>query len=188
MFENLVGIPDTSTSIRQGDIFKDILFTAVGENLLAILVTPECDIFQGKAPYLHFCALISFHAILGSLNKISNKDFLELNVQDNKGKTKDLKNNTISGLLNNKFPQYQWLGKFEGRDEYWVVDFTLMECIKNDEALLKDRRLYRIKSPLNEAVFVRNGAFMSRVGLPENPNRTSYIDEVFLDTQEILAS
>ena len=49
---------EISDSIDQGDIFNGIFFPALDTNVKAVVITPTCDLEQGKAHFVKFVASV----------------------------------------------------------------------------------------------------------------------------------
>ena len=50
---------EISDTIDQGDIFSGIFFPALDTNVNAVVITPTCDLEQGKAHFVKFIASVS---------------------------------------------------------------------------------------------------------------------------------
>ncbi|MHB1376869.1 MAG: hypothetical protein ACYCXB_05515 [Candidatus Humimicrobiaceae bacterium] len=188
MFEDLIFPDDNSKPFDQSNIFKDIYFNSIGKKINAILVTPICDLAHSRYDHLHLCAVLPFESFLFQLIKKKKKTNIMADVQilelikkitDNKF-IKDYKDDVLK-LINNNVARLHWIGKIPELDNYWMIDYSITNCIQLNELDI-NKRIAIIQSPLRESIFVRYAFFMGRVGLPFADNEMSaYCDNVLLE-------
>ncbi|MBI5699444.1 hypothetical protein HZC35_03930 [Candidatus Saganbacteria bacterium] len=176
--------------IDQSDIFKNIYFHSIDNTQEAILITPICDMYQGKADYLIFCGVFLFNEIIMKFIEkcwkeeippifTSKKRYEELSGSQKKNVSK-----RIAELRSNfHFPRYHWLDPFPGEEESHIIDFQCLASINIDEFAESDHyeRLFSINSPYREQIPARYSAYMSRVGTPDSKESEKIIDHASKD-------
>jgi hypothetical protein len=185
MYEHCIQLSDEKTPIDQSDIFGDVFFSAVKNKLLGILITPVCDLtHDNDLNFVNFCAVLPFEQLFFELiqrNKGLNLTEEKFTAGITKGQENTIKQ-MLKQIVGGQYTNYQWLGKLPNKTTYWYIDFELTQCIdykKEFEPVIKQKRLFSLKSPLKEAVFVRYSTHMGRVGLPgELKKKEQYIEDV----------
>ena len=170
-----------SEDLDQCDIFDQIHFSGVGEDLIGIAVTATCDYAQNKADHNLFCAVLPFnnlfYKVIEKELSLSKEQFL---AEIAKGKKKEIIDR-IKKLLNNQYPRYHWIGNLPGKDGFWYVDYQLVQSLNqnyNDQLLLK--KFAKVQSPLKESIYVRFANYVGRVGLVgEHDARETLANEIF---------
>lgn len=135
-----------------------------------MLLTPECDLQQGKAVTVVFVALFNAEELVMELVA---SDWAGIGlVEDGKyltsasnSKRKQL-DERIKQLQRHHFQRYHWLDEFAGSNGPLVADFQFLSCLPSEflntaapDAMLADP--YRSELP------ARYAAYVGRIGTPD---------------------
>lgn len=139
------------------------------ENKLpVVIVTPTCDIVQGKLKYHRLCVLQPFPVLLFEFgNKLGlTKGNWEGAEPLSKGKWKDLRE-LLQKAIKNGWPRYHFLPKEADifKTDY-VVDFELLITIPVG-SLKEEQRHARMNTPFQQELIQRLTAHMMRIGTPD---------------------
>lgn len=145
----------------QGDIVESIYSSASQEELPAVLLTPACDVAQGKVDVWTFVTL--FPDTIVAKNLVA-KDMANWNLSGppSASQQKALAK-TLDGLLTQRFPRYHWLPIPIGTTAGHVADFCYVTTIPVEEAK-KSKRVASLRSSWREQLPARYAAYVSRVG------------------------
>lgn len=198
MLEDLIKTLDVKDKVDQGDVFKDVFFEVIGQNITSVILTPRCDLAY-KADFVVMCAVLSFEKMFQAyLKKTFSMDFkgfntLKQNVpivsqkveadktkqdKSDENKWKQI-NEFLFKMIDNAYMlRYQWLDKLPGATGYWYVDFQMAQFLKASD-LKPENRIARIVSPLRESLSSRYASYMGRVGLPpEKKEKDKLVQEI----------
>ena len=182
MYDNLIQPINVKDTLDQSQIFDNVKFSAVKEDLFGILLTPVCDISQDRVSFYKFCPVLPFKVIFFQKLKddinVSYEDFINSTYGSKK---KDRILQYIPRVLNNQFDRYHWLGKLPNEEDYWLVDYHLVETLSVEQfELIRVNRLYKLLSPIRESVLSRYSNYSGRVGLPsEEKERVELSAKIF---------
>ena len=165
-----VGFAD---EIDQGDVFTNIFFPAIDTNVTAVLITPTCDIAQGKSSFLKFISAIPCYAVIQRI-----ADGLTISEEELRSgdplKPKQIKN-LIKGIRSNAngnyLPRYYLFPEFSNVVPNSYLDFQrvfVIPYIQVKEEYL-DNRVGRVMSPWREDMVARHSGYSMRVGTPRYP-------------------
>lgn len=148
----------------QGDVVEAAYFAALDAERPAVLVTPACDIDQGKVELWTLVALFPDDEIARALVA---KD-LESWQKEGGGaplskKQRDALTKTVRQLFEQRFPRYHWIPVELAGHPAHVADFTCVCSLPADEIRTK-RRLATLTSSWREQLPARYASYMSRVG------------------------
>jgi len=163
--------------LDQSVVLKSLYFFALDEYFDAVVLTPACDIEQGKAELITSTALVSAWTLIAQLLKT---DWKKENLVDDDGRAiarAALTNtkrkwlaNQVKQLMRQQFPRYHWLGPLKDGSDPLIADFQILSCISIDEARSAER-IGVLVSPFREQLPTRYAAYMGRIGTPDTPVR-----------------
>lgn len=154
--------------LDQSEILENIIFPGPEKACLGIIVTPVCEIAQGKVDYITLCLVVpAFDALDVFLEENwEQKLGIKKGTNLSAGKRADLLRGRLSPIFRNQMVRYQWLDPFPGEKEPHIVDFQILANIPFSTAKLAKRKC-ALRSPWREAIPTRYAAYAGRVGLPE---------------------
>ena len=147
----------------QGDIVSAMYFFATDEKRPAILVTPTCDVAQGKIPFWTFVALFRDDEVAADLVAPELRGFGVAADQTNKNQRKQLAK-IVANLVGQRYPRYQWIPVTVDGHTGFVADFTLVQSVTVGEAQEHATRIARLVPSWREQAPVRYASYMGRIG------------------------
>jgi hypothetical protein len=153
----------------QGDIVAGVYFAAVDTDLPGVLVTPACDIEQGKVDLWTFVALFPDVAVARALVAKDIEGWMKPGATSSSAgsglstKQRAALAKKMDELLNHRFARYHWLPVRIGDSPAHVADFSYVTALPADE--VKERtRVASLRSSWREQLPARYASFMARVG------------------------
>ena len=156
--------------VDQGDVFKDVYFPAIDENVHAIVITPTCDLVQEKADYIKFVSVISLNEVIILIAKHKGIDssFFQSGAYLSNTKRDDLIDAFIQNIRGDLLPRFYFLDEYAGIFSACFADlqqvFVVPDRLVTTEYL--DNRIARLKSPWREEIVARYSGYSMRVGVP----------------------
>jgi hypothetical protein len=163
--------PKPPSAIDQGVIVEGVFFYATSEFLPGFILTPACDLEQGKAELVLSCA---GRDPLELVKDFLTGDWARLGLSTPEGeivstlsgkKSRRLRHN-IDELMTQRYPRYHWLDPLPGTQRALVLDFQMLSTLATDE-LKNSKLLAQLRSPFREQVPARYAAYVGRVGVPD---------------------
>jgi hypothetical protein len=158
---------------RQGDILTN--FNNDHENIsLAVLATPECDIYWGKAEFFLFVPAGDFKTSF--LQIIDPNDKLASDYRDglhylSKTKLSEILNRIIQHLNGNYAHRFYYLPPYgieEAKSSGSYLDFQKIFTLSQGKCeLLKSSRIRTVCDPFRAQIFTRYVSYLGRIGTPD---------------------
>lgn len=157
--------------LDQGDLFVGIYFPAIDSNVNAVVITPTCDLEQGKAHFVQFIATVSLVFVLKIIAdglEIDQSLFdsgITLTKKQTVNMIKAVKRNTNGDLL----PRYYLLTKYQDTFPASYLDFQQSFVYPTRQVVedLMQKRIARIESPWREQISSRYSGYSMRIGTPD---------------------
>ena len=157
--------------LDQGDLFVDIYFPAIDNNVNAVVITPTCDFEQGKVHFVKFIASVSLDFVLkiiadglGIDSSLFNSGTALTNKQM-ENIIRAVRRNTNGDFL----PRYYLITKYQDTFPASYLDFqqTFVYPTRQVVEDLMPKRVARINSPWKEQITSRYSGYSIRVGTPD---------------------
>lgn len=153
--------------IEQSAIYNQILFECVGQELPAIVLTPQCDVFHPKGELLLtvsgiFPASIVFEQFLRK--KGLPQDQIVGSEPTPQSKYKGFPKEFKDYYLKNRVLEFHFLPAYKDKLSYSFVDFRVVKTLLPEELDHKNK-ITVLKSPWRECVPSRYAAYSLRVGV-----------------------
>lgn len=158
-------------NLDQGDVFTDIYFPAIDSNVNAVVITPTCDLEQGKAHFIKFVASVPLDFVLKIIADsigIDVSSFDSGTAINSKQCTKLItaaRRNSNGDLL----PRYYLVTSYQDIFPACYLDFQQIFVVPTlqvkEEFMTK--RFARIESPWKEQISSRYSGYSVRVGTPD---------------------
>jgi len=146
----------------QGDVVEAVFAAAINGDAPGVLLTPSCDIAQGKVATWTFVALFKDEDVAAS---ILGADVRSWNLGSGEPSSKQhaALAKHATELLHQRVPRFHWLPVTIAGHLGWVADFTFITALPIDECK-SATRVARLASSWREQLPARYAAYMSRVG------------------------
>jgi hypothetical protein len=128
--------------VDQGDIFLDLYFPAVDANVLAVVITPTCDLEHGKTHFIKFVSKTKLSQLMEMFKRNIRGDFL---------------------------PRYYLLTEYSGRFPASYLDFQQIFVIPTRQVYEEylSNRIAKVESPWREQIVAQYSGYSMRVGVPD---------------------
>lgn len=181
-------LAEIPTEISQSVLLREVYFHSIDQMNLGIVLTPACDIAQGKAELVLVCAVFPAKGLLEHLFKVdwskvgslTEEGELVCREELSTGKEKQIRNQLLR-LIGQQYPRFHWLCPFPEIPSCWVIDFQTLASFPQSE-LKKCPILAGLNSPFKEQVSSRFSAYAGRIGTPDLPKdefANQLVDELF---------
>ena len=145
-----------TSQVEQGAIVEHPVFQDIYPHSLVLVLTPKCDIEQGKSEFLTLCP------VLPPADLFARRDW------EQKGTVRNEFGNVASY---DKAPRWYWLWQaieYEGFGRGALLDFQLVASV--EEGTFDDATFVTaVASPWREDIGARYAAYAGRVGVPDPP-------------------
>lgn len=159
--------------IDQSVILESVYFYALDDHFRAVVLTPACDLEQGKAELITVAALVNAWDLVAELLAT---DWVKQGLTEESGRLVD-RSRLSSGnqkwlagqlrrMMKQQFPRYHWISPQTDSDAPFVVDFQIVGCLAMEE-VEPITRLGVLVSPYREQLPSRYAAYMGRIGTPD---------------------
>lgn len=154
----------------QGDIVQDVYFPGPDSKLPAVLVTPACDLEQGKVSLWTFVGLFPDTAVV---REIVQREKGSLPVDEDglvvqpSARQRGHLEKKLQELMTQRYYRYHWLPLKIGNEHGHVADFSFVTSLPIEEIQGKTVRLFSMNSSWREELPARFAAYMGRVGVEE---------------------
>jgi len=156
--------------VDQGDVFQDLYFPAVDANVLAVVITPTCDLEHEKAHFIKFVSTVALDLVIRIIaDSVGINDSLfDSGSVLSKTKLSQLmemfKRNTRGDFL----PRYYLLTEYSGFPASYL-DFQQIFVIPIRQVYEEylSNRVARVESPWREQIVVQYSGYSMRVGVPD---------------------
>ena len=146
----------------QGDIVDAVYFAAIDKQMPAVLVTPSCDVEQGKVELWTFIALFPDVEVARA---VVAKDVEQWNAGGVfSSKQRASLGKALDGLIKQRLPRYHWTPVAVGDSPAQVADFSCVSALPVAEVKTTATRLATLRSSWREQLPARYASFMARVG------------------------
>jgi len=158
--------------VDQGDIFIDIFSTTTKERVNAIVVTPACDLKQGKADYIKLIATTPYKDVVLDLlkdhSRVDEADFGSQNVIS-RTKYNSAFKTFLSNINGDLSPRYYLIPSHPYYFTESYLDFQHVFTIPTEEVYIKymRNRVAKVISPWREQIIARYNGYSVRVGTPD---------------------
>lgn len=158
-------------ALDQGDVFTNIYFPAIDSNVNAVLITPTCDLEQGKVHYIKFVASVRLDFVLKiiadtiGIDASSFDSGTAINTRQCTNLIRAVRRNANGDLL----PRYYLVTPYQDIFPACYLDFQqifVVPTLQVKEELMA-KRFARIKSPWKEQISLRYSGYSMRVGTPD---------------------
>lgn len=167
-------VPTPSATLDQGVILKELYFYGSDVSRPGVVVTPTCDIEQGKCDYVQVCALWDAWEVVDGLlhGAWSGMKLVQPSGALAAGPLGKDKRSNLEGqirrLVTQQFSRYHWLNPPPGTTVPRIVDFQQLASIGINE-VAGSTIVAELRSPYREQLCARYAAYMGRVGT-EDPS------------------
>ena len=156
--------------VDQGDVFKDIYFPAVDENVFAIVITPTCDLEQVKADFIKFVSVVSLNQVITQIaeHKGIDSSFFKSGAYLTTRQTNSLLNAFTQNIRGDIFPRYYFLDEYSDIFPACFADLQQIFVVPARLVYAEyiGSRLARLVSPWREEIVARYSGYSMRVGVP----------------------
>lgn len=163
----------SQSDIDQGDIFKEIYFAALDTNVTAVIITPTCDLQNGKAHFVKFAGVVEAGIVM---NAIADSVGIGLEYFDGTETLSGKQNKQITKLIDRNIdgsflPRYYLLTRLNDELPPCYIDLQQIFVIPTMQVLGEYRanRIGRLKSPWREQLIAQYTGYAMRIGTPECP-------------------
>ena len=167
IYENV----ESDARVDQGDIFKDIYFPALEENVTGVVITPTCDFEHNKAQFVKFVPAVEFTFVI---RIIADSVGIEESIfTSGKVVSKSQYNNPIRILRKNItgdfLPRYYLLPECSGLFPALYLDFQRVFVVPFKQLVeeYQSNRIMKVASPWREQIATRYASYSLRVGTPD---------------------
>lgn len=170
---------EISDTIDQGDIFNGIFFPALDTNVNAVVITPTCDLEQGKAHFVKFVASVPLDFVTKIIADSLNIDdsFFNSGIEISKTQYTNLiravRRNTNGDFL----PRYYLITEYPDIFPASYLDFQqvfVVPYLQVREEYISNR-VAKLDSPWREQISSQYSGYSMRIGTPD------YLDEELRD-------
>ena len=154
--------------IEQSAIYRGVFFPCIRKKIVAIVLTPVCDIYQDKADFIRMAGFIPAKGIFEkwvSKKKYGYTPEQIIGVTPLKSQKKVEKTHTsfVKDLLGQKEIRYHFVPSYQNKFPHSFVDFQLVESFSPSDVGSFDK-VAVMKSPWKESILARYAAYCGRVG------------------------
>lgn len=162
---------DPTERIDQGDVFQDIYFSSVDANVLAVVITPTCDLEHGKAHFIKFVATIPLNFVIRIIaDSVGIRDSLFTSgTALSKTKFDDLMQAFKRNISGDFLPRYYLITGYSDIFPTSYLDFQQVFVISTrqiQEEYLSNR-IAKVESPWREQIVAQYSGYSMRVGVPD---------------------
>ncbi|MGA1840633.1 MAG: hypothetical protein ACMUIU_08410 [bacterium] len=166
---------------NQGDVVLTIKFNEIKSGI-AVLLTPQCDIYHNKADFFLFILTIdflhSFRRIIDPNDKLLDEDHFNGITELSKNKLDSVIKNLLRNLTGSSSPRFYYLppyDKFGIKFGPYYLDFQriLTVPIENLNEWEKNR-VTTIANPFRSQIFSRYISYIGRIGTPDYTSKELY--------------
>jgi hypothetical protein len=165
---------EPASSIDQGDVFAQVYFPAIDNYANALVITPTCDIVQGKAQFIKFLSTVSSDFVVRIMADSVDVDdsYLSpgkpLTMRKLDTLIKVLRRNTTGDFL----PRYYFLPEFPGILKSCYLDLQRTFAVSYKQVIEEymNQRIARVLSPWREQILSSYASYSMRVGTPDYPD------------------
>lgn len=158
-------------ALDQGDVFTNIYFPAIDSNANSVVITPTCDLEQGKAHFIKFLASVSLDFVLKiiadsiGIDVSSFDSGIAITPRQCTNLIRAVRHNSNGDLL----PRYYLVTSYQDIFPACYLDFQRIFVIPTLQVKeeLMTKRIARIESPWKEQISSRYSGYSMRVGTPD---------------------
>lgn len=174
-----------ATELCQGAVIQGALFPILDQREFGVLLTPECDLAQGKADTVLLVAAFQFDDFVGQMafgDPRFQDDEGQLTRTPSKAALNSLRDK-LAAIQRNTVPRYHWLERIPHGAGPFVVDFQYLSCLVRAEA---DAFVViaNLDDPYRSAVPARYASYAGRIGVPD-PDRST-LDEARSEVLKVM--
>lgn len=158
-------------ALDQGDVFTDIYFPAIDSNVNAVVITPTCDLEQGKAHFIKFVASVSLDFVL---KIIADSIGIDVSLFDSGTAISPRQcTNLIRAVRRNcngdLLPRYYLVTSCQDIFPAYYLDFQRIFVVPTLQVTeeFMTKRFTRIESPWKEQISSQYSGYSMRVGTPD---------------------
>ena len=157
--------------VDQGDIFQDLYFPAVDANVLAVVITPTCDLEHGKTHFIKFVSTAALDLVIRIIADsvgIHHSSFDSGNVLS-KTKLSQLMEMFKRNIRGDFLPRYYLLTEYSGGFPASYLDFQQIFVIPTRQVYEEylSNRVAKVESPWREQIVAQYSGYSMRVGVPD---------------------
>lgn len=160
----------------QGSIITPVYFSALEDDLPAVVLTPTCDVDQNKWSYLTCVALHAFPGEIGKQILRGQWSDIAYDVKDGvrtertslTRKQKERLSDKVEELVKNKIPRFHWFDPWEEGGQAYIADFQLVTSMTRAELTTATHVAYLAPEHL-ESLPSRYVNYMGRIGTQDRP-------------------
>ena len=168
---------EPTSNIDQGDVFTNVYFPAIDNYADALVITPTCDIVQGKAQFIKFLSTVPSHFVVRIIADSVGIDDSYLSpdkpiaARKLEALIKALRRNTTGDFL----PRYYFLPAFPDILDSCYLDLQRTFAVSYKQVIEEymSQRIARVLSPWREQILSSYASYSMRIGTP------SYSDNTF---------
>lgn len=153
--------------IEQSAIYRGVLFPCIKKKIVAIVLTPVCDIYQDKADFIRMAGFIPaeriFEKWVEKKYDYTPEQIIGVTPLKNQQKVEKTHTNFAKDLLGQKEIRYHFVPSYENKFPHSFVDFQLVESFSPSDVRRFDKAAV-MKSPWKESILARYAAYCGRVG------------------------
>lgn len=172
---------DLTERVDQGDLFQDLYFPSVDANVLAVVITPTCDLEleHEKAHFIKFVSIVTLDFVIRIIADsvgIHNSLFDSGSVLS-KTKLAHLMEMFKRNIRGDFLPRYYLLTEYSGGFPASYLDFQQIFVIPTRQVYEEylSNRVAKVESPWREQIVAQYSGYSMRVGVPD------YSDDILRD-------
>lgn len=153
--------------IEQSAIYRGVLFPCIKKKIVAIVLTPVCDIYQDKADFIRMAGFIPAERIF---EKGVEKKYEYTPRTDNRSnppkepaESRESPYQLCERFARAKGNKYHFVPSYENKFPHSFVDFQLVESFSPSDVRRFDK-VAVMKSPWKQSILARYVAYCGRVG------------------------
>lgn len=162
-----------TSELRQGSVIEEVPFPILDQREFGVLLTPECDLVQGKADTVLLVAAFRFNELAGEM-AFRDPRFQGAEGQLSRAPSRaalDSLKDKLAAIQRNTVPRYHWLDQIPDGPGPFVVDFQYLSCLVRAEA--DDFVVIaNLDDPYRSALPARYASYAGRIGVPDPDGTT----------------
>lgn len=153
--------------IEQSAIYRGVLFPCIKQEIVAIVLTPVCDIYLDKADFIRMAGFIPaewiFEKWLEKQDRLTREQIIGIAPLENETKAKKIHAHFAKDCIAHREIRYHFVPSYKDKFPHSFVDFQLVESFSPGDVRGFDK-VAVMKSPWKESILARYAAYCGRIG------------------------
>jgi len=153
--------------IEQSAIYRGVFFPCIKKDIVAIVLTSVCDIYQDKADFIRMAGFIPteriFEKWLQKKYDYTPEQIIGITPLRSQTKVENTHASFVKDLLGQKEIRYHFVPSYKDKFPHSFADFQLVESFSPSDVRGFDK-VAVMKSPWKESILARYAAYCGRVG------------------------